>query len=141
MRALAKQLFPKAFDEMETKRLIDAIRLFVQKNSEMREWFKERVSESVDDYRSYVAGEMWLDLVTERINNQYYRSQNALWFDIDAIMEASKLYNGEEEFLTENAKQLTTKLKKELRLYINTSQQREGHNNRHLMQGGGRKNE
>lgn len=141
MRALAKQLFPKAFDEMETKRLIDAIRLFVQKNSEMREWFKERVSESVDDYRSYVAGEMWLDLVTERINNQYYRSQNALWFDIDAIMEASKLYNGEEEFLTENAKQLTTKLKKELRLYINTSQQREGHNNRHLMQGGGKKNE
>jgi hypothetical protein len=83
MKNVAKDHLPKAFDEMETNRVIDAIRLFLQKNQEMN-FFKERVSETLaDDYRSYVAGEMWLDLITERLKNFYYRSQNQLWFDID----------------------------------------------------------
>ena len=84
MKTVAKEHLPKAFDEMEINRLIDAIRLFVQKNSEMQNFFKERVTESIaDDYRSYVAGEMWLDLITDRLKKSYYRSQNHLWYDID----------------------------------------------------------
>lgn len=115
-KALAKEFLPRAFDEMETNRLIDAIRLFVQKNTEMESFFKERVSEKLaDDYRSYVASEMWLDLIIERLKNQYYRSQNQLWLDIETIANASTVYNGEDDELTEQAKQLTTKLKKELR--------------------------
>lgn len=35
MKAVAKERLPQAFDEMETERLKDAIRLFVQKNQEM----------------------------------------------------------------------------------------------------------
>lgn len=45
MKAIAKEYLPVAFDEMETNRLIDAIRLFVQKNTEMESFFKERVPE------------------------------------------------------------------------------------------------
>jgi hypothetical protein len=75
MKTVAKEHLPKAFDEMEINRLVDAIRLFVQKNSEMQNFFKERVTESIaDDYRSYVAGEMWLDLITDRLKKSYYRS-------------------------------------------------------------------
>lgn len=37
--------------------------------------FKERVDEDIaHDYKSYVCGEMWLDLIIERIKNDYYRS-------------------------------------------------------------------
>ena len=35
MKTVAKEYLPKAFDEMEINRLIDAIRLFLQKNHEM----------------------------------------------------------------------------------------------------------
>lgn len=75
MRTVAKEYLPKAFDEMEINRLIDAIRLFLQKNTEMQQFFKERVTEEIaHDYKSYVAGEMWLDLITDRLKKSYYRS-------------------------------------------------------------------
>lgn len=105
MKTVAREHLPKAFDEMEINRLVDAIRLFVQKNSEMQNFFKERVTEQIaDDYRSYVAGEMWLDLITDRLKKSYYRSQNHLWYDIEQIAAASTIYNGDHDELTDKAK-------------------------------------
>jgi hypothetical protein len=46
--------------------------------------FKERVNEDIaPDYKSYVCGEMWLDLIIERVRNNYYRSIDQINFDID----------------------------------------------------------
>ena len=123
MRTVAKEYLPKAFDEMEINRLIDAIRLFLQKNTEMQQFFKERVTEEIaHDYKSYVAGEMWLDLITDRLKKSYYRSQNHLWYDIDQIVAASLMYNGEDDELTDKAETFSKKLKKELKQYVNTLQ-------------------
>ena len=122
-----------AFDDMETGRLTDAIRLFVQRNPDMK-WYKDRVDEKIaDDYKSYVASEMWLDLICERLMNSYYRTQGHLWHDIDQIAAASAIYNGEEDDLTDNARQLTTKLKRELRQYVNTTSSPDLTRNRNKM--------
>lgn len=119
LQAFARSCLPVAFDEMESSRLEDTIRLFNQKNEEFKQFFKERVTEGIaDDYKCYVAAEMWLDLVVERIKGAYYRSQAQLWHDIDQIPHCSLIYNGENEELTQNAKQNTEKLKKELKNFV-----------------------
>jgi hypothetical protein len=58
-----------AFDESEEQRIIDGIRLFCEKNEEIK-CFEERVTEELAfDYRSYVCGEMWLNLILDRIRS------------------------------------------------------------------------
>ena len=48
---------------------------FLNQKSEFLYIFRERVKESdAPDYRSIIAGEMYLDLVMQRIKNGYYRT-------------------------------------------------------------------
>lgn len=66
---------PKAFEIEENDRLVDVIRLFIQKKTDLCCDFLERVQENIaNDYRSWIPAEMWLNLVLDRLLNHYYRS-------------------------------------------------------------------
>ena len=62
---------------------------------------------------------MWLNLILERVRNNYYRSQAQLWSDIELIHQCSLTYNGADEELTCKAETLVQKLKKDLKGVIN----------------------
>jgi len=116
---------PCAFDKYEIARLIDCLTLFFSKKLDLIEEFLARVDVKIAaDYLSYIPAEMWLQLVFERIQNNYYRSQDQLWFDLDLIPYCSNIYNGPEDLLTLRAKNMVEKVRKELKLHINTNNER-----------------
>ena len=46
--------------------------------------FMERVTEKLArDYKDHIAGEMYLTLISERVANNYYRSVEQLFADLD----------------------------------------------------------
>jgi hypothetical protein len=46
--------------------------------------FMERVTEKLArDYKDHIAGEMYLTLISERVVNNYYRSVEQLFADLD----------------------------------------------------------
>lgn len=118
---LVQELTPKAFEDQENKRVIDGLELFILKKSDQCFFFKDRVSNEVADYRSFVSAEMWLQLILDRLKSRYYRSHDQLWFDFDLIIHCSMTYNGVGEDLTVAAEALVDKIRKELRNYINTN--------------------
>jgi hypothetical protein len=97
-----KQVFASlnltCFDEFETQRLLEVIRMFIEKKTEICQLFLDRVTETIaDDYKCYVPAEMWLKLIMERLSNKYYRSENQLWYDLDMIAQCSRIYNGQDD--------------------------------------------
>ena len=69
--------YPACFDKYELLRLADAFKLFLNKKAQDVLSFIERVDLSLAaDYRQYIPCEMWLQLVLQRIENNYYRSQD-----------------------------------------------------------------
>ena len=119
LSSVAKREMACAFDEFEQQRIIDGIRLFSEKNEEIK-CFQERVTEDLaSDYRSYVCGEMWLNLILERIRSQYYRNVQHFFFEFDQITNCSYIYNGNDNEISFTAKNIITKLKKEMKNYIN----------------------
>ena len=120
------QIMPKAFDEIEQKRLDDALSMFIQKRWETCCLFLERVDEKIaHDYKSFVSAEMWLNLILERLRNGYYRSQDQFWSDMDLIILCSKTYNGPEDDLTDHAEGMVERIRKDLRPYINVNKEGE----------------
>ena len=84
--------------------------------------FLDQVPETIaKDYKSYVAPEMWLNLILDRLRQGYYRSSDQLWYDFDLIPFCSKTYNGPNDDLTTTAETMVDKIRKELRVYINVN--------------------
>ena len=114
-----------AFDKYEQARLVDCLTLFFNKNHQLVLEFLERVDPSIaPDYLCYVPADMWLQLIFERIKNSYYRSQDQLWFELDLIAYCSNIYNGPEDELTLKAKNMVEKVRKELKMHINSNKER-----------------
>ena len=75
--SLIQEITPKAFDELENKRVLDGLELFIQKKSDTCFLFLERVSEQLaPDYKSFISAAMWLELILARLRSRYYRSQD-----------------------------------------------------------------
>lgn len=124
MPELLTSLLPKAFDEMENARLVDALGLLIQKKFDTCCLFLDRVPEALaHDYKSYVSAEMWLNLILERLRSSYYRSQDQLWYDFDLITYCSKTYNGPDDDVTCSAEAMVEKIRKDLRVYININKE------------------
>ena len=98
---LSTTFLKPAFDKDETDRLVDAIRIQLEKNDEMNMFFRQRVTDTLaEDYRSFVCHESYLELIMERLKSQYYRSREAMLSDIDQIANCSEIYNGPGDELT-----------------------------------------
>mmetsp|Transcript_12241 Transcript_12241/g.18960 ORF Transcript_12241/g.18960 Transcript_12241/m.18960 type:complete len:321 (+) Transcript_12241:2789-3751(+) len=117
---LCSTLMPSAFNTEETEKLVTQMTTCLKtKAMEFAVYYQERVPEILaDDYRSFVAHEMYLNLVEKRLKQGYYRSKEALFGDISTIYQASEIYNGDTE-LTQFSKKMAEKLKQVLRLQIN----------------------
>lgn len=64
-----------AFNGDQQRKLENALTSFLQQKSEFLYIFRERVKEAdAPDYKSIIAGEMYFDLIMQRIKNGYYRS-------------------------------------------------------------------
>ncbi len=76
----------------------------------------ERVTEVIArDYKDHIAGEMYLTLITARVANDYYRSVDQLYADLDQIFINSRVYNSDEHDLTQIAKKLAEGIKKNIK--------------------------
>jgi Bromodomain len=58
---------------------------------------------------------MYLTLITERVANNYYRSVDQLFSDLDLIFENSKIYNSDASELTVMAKKVGDGIKKAIK--------------------------
>jgi len=68
----------------------------MSKKAELAEPFKERVPTDIaEDYRCHISAEMYLNLILSRLENDYYRTQDQLFFDLDLISYNAIVYNGE----------------------------------------------
>ena len=56
----------------EKAKLFNTLKDFMEKKKEYLECFMDRVA---PDYRSIIPAEMFFNLIKDRINNGYYRSQ------------------------------------------------------------------
>ena len=64
------------FIREEKTKLFNTLKDFIEKKKEYIECFLERVPvEVAPDYRSIIPAEMYFNLIKDRINNCYYRSQ------------------------------------------------------------------
>ena len=64
------------FIREEKTKLFNTLKDFIEKKREYIEVFLERVpTELAPDYRSIIPAEMFFNLIKDRINNCYYRSQ------------------------------------------------------------------
>ena len=87
----------QVFQPEEKAKLANILSDFLEKKREYVLPFLDRVPVDVaPDYRSIIAGEMYFSLIKLRIENGFYRSQEALFSDIDLISYNAKIYNGEE---------------------------------------------
>jgi len=60
----------------EKAKLFNTLKDFMEKKKEYLECFMDRVPlEVAPDYRSIIPAEMFFNLIKDRINNGYYRSQ------------------------------------------------------------------
>lgn len=57
---------------------------------------------------------MWFNLIQQRIENDYYRSQKQLLADIDLVMTNAEFYNGKDHEIAVDAKEVTQRMKGEL---------------------------
>ena len=74
VQAIAKSMH--VFIREEKIKLVNTLKDFMEKKKEYIECFMERVPvEVAPDYRSIIPAEMYFNLIKERINNCYYRSQ------------------------------------------------------------------
>ena len=90
------------------------------KKEDIAKPFMKRVPDNVaKDYRDIIAGEMFIELILERIINDYYRSVKAILADFDQIGLNARIYNGEDHPLTIDAKKLIEQIKRQIRgLYL-----------------------
>ena len=64
------------FIREEKNKLFNTLKDFIEKKKEYIEVFLDRVPvELAPDYRSIIPAEMYFNLIKDRINNYYYRSQ------------------------------------------------------------------
>lgn len=95
------------FGKDEKAKLVNTLKDFMEKKKEYIECFVDRVPvEVAPDYRSIIPAEMYFNLIKERINNCYYRSQEQLLSDIDLISYNAVIYNGANHDISVNAKEL-----------------------------------
>jgi len=88
-------------DESTRAIIINTLQDFMVRKSDICAPFMARVTEKVArDYRDHIPGEMFLTLISERLTNNYYRSQEQIFADLDQIFENSKIYNSLENELT-----------------------------------------
>lgn len=74
MQAIQKSMH--VFEKDERAKLVNTLKDFMDKKKEYIECFIERVPiEVAPDYRSIIPAEMYFNLIKDRINNCYYRSQ------------------------------------------------------------------
>jgi len=74
IQAIAKSMH--VFIREEKSKLFNTLKDFIEKKKEYIECFLERVpTEVAPDYRSIIPAEMYFNLIKDRINNCYYRSQ------------------------------------------------------------------
>ena len=114
--AVAIQKAMQVFQPEEKAKLANVLGDFLEKKREYVLPFLERVPlEVAADYRSIIAGEMYFSLIKERIENGYYRSQEALLSDIDLVSYNAKIYNGEEHDIAQSAKELCERVRVKLK--------------------------
>jgi hypothetical protein len=66
----------QVFVPEEKAKLFNTLKDFIEKKKEYLECFMDRVPlEVAPDYRSIIPAEMYFNLIKDRINNGYYRSQ------------------------------------------------------------------
>ena len=125
MSEIAFEHLPRAFDDLENQRLVDVVTMFIQRKVEHCVEFLDRVSDDIAaDYKCYIPHEMWLNLILERLQTKYYRSEDQMWSDLDLISFCSFIYNGDEE-LTQKARAFVEKLRKELKQYISYNKEKQ----------------
>lgn len=74
VQAISKSMH--VFQRDEKIKLVNTLKDFMEKKKEFIECFLERVPvEVAPDYRSIIPAEMYFNLIKDRINNCYYRSQ------------------------------------------------------------------
>lgn len=80
----------------------------------------DRVTEQVaSDYKDHICSEMFISLITERLANNYYRSLDQVYLDLDQIVINSIIYNSEEHEITQAAKKLIEMIKRQIRGQLN----------------------
>jgi hypothetical protein len=88
---------------MERNKLVDFFTDLFEKKSSGCLFFRERVPEKIAvDYRSIVPTDMYLNLIYERLLNNYYRCQTQLFNDLDMIVFNAKYYNGDDHAIAED---------------------------------------
>lgn len=105
--------------------MLQNLEVFFNKKADQCFEFLERVTmQDAPDYRCFVSAEMWLQLIYARITNDFYRTQDQMWFDFDLITHCCETYNGPEHELTFKCTQMVEKIRKELKAHINCNQEK-----------------
>ena len=89
----------------------------------------DRVTEKVArDYRDHIPGEMFLTLISERVMNNYYRSVDQIFADLDQIHTNSRIYNSDINELTLMARKMGDGIKKAIKQALSSSSNLNGFN-------------
>ena len=110
------------FSEHENEKIVDFFKKYFSQNKEYLIYFRERVSQQIaPSYRQVIAHEMWLDLIYQRLQNKFYRSNRQMLADLNLIAVNAAAYNGEKHEVALDAKELVRRIKSELHKLIDVN--------------------
>ena len=85
-QAIAKSMH--VFLDTEKAKLVNTLKDFCEKKREFVDCFMERVPlEVAPDYRRIIPAEMYFNLIRDRLNNSYYRSQ-----EVSSLMSITTIF-------------------------------------------------
>lgn len=101
---------------------MNALQDYITKKGEHCGPFMERVTEKVArDYRDHIPGEMFLTLISERVVNNYYRSVDQIFADLDQIHTNSRIYNSDINEFTLMARKMGEGIKKAIKQALSST--------------------
>jgi hypothetical protein len=103
---------PSAFNVNETAKMIELIDSFVKNHSYSSNFVDAITDELAPDYLNLIPVEMNLYTIRNFLDSEHYRSKEMLLRDIKLIKDNCAQFNGEDEKISKEAKQVYENLKK-----------------------------
>lgn len=103
---------PSAFNEIERLKMVDTIDAFIRTNTYAQNFVDIVTDDIAPDYLNVIPVELNLYTIRDHLVNQHYRSREMLMNDLKLIETNSREFNGDDNPITKDAKQVHENLKR-----------------------------
>lgn len=103
---------PQPTNVLPQQPLVNFLKSYITSRKQYLVYIIDRVQERIaPDYRESIPHEMWINIILKRVQNGFYRTLDALLFDLDLITTNAQAYNGPEHHVSIDTRQIIAELK------------------------------